>query len=356
MKKSTLILAAVALIGVIIYTQRADIAMRIMARGAESAMTRDTTADFADGLHVALCGAGGPLPDPKRSGPCVAVVAGEHMFVVDAGTNGLRNLLRMRYPPGNIEAVLLTHFHSDHMDGLGEMATIRWVNGANTQPLPVIGPQGVQQIVNGFNLAYTQDSKGRNAHHGDAVAPPSGFGMAAQPFEVPAPGQLATVYDQDGVKIQALLVDHGPVKPAVGYLFTYKDRSVLISGDTSKSANLEQFAKGVDLLVHEALAPNLVGLMGDTAAKVGATGIAKIMLDIQNYHASPVEAAETARDAGVGHLLYYHIVPPLILPGMDAAFLEGVEEIYPDYTLGEDGTAFSLPAGSKEIIQTSRGL
>jgi ribonuclease Z len=180
--------------------------------------------------------------------------------------------------------------------------------------------------------------------------------MVAQPFELPAPGQLATVFDQDGVKIQALLVDHGPVKPAVGYLFTYKDRTVLISGDTSKSANLEHFAKGVDLLVHEALAPNLVGLMGDTAAKVGATGLAKIMLDIQNYHASPVEAAETARDAGVGHLLYYHIVPPLILPGMDAAFLEGVEEVYPDYTLGEDGTAFSLPAGSKDIIQTSQGL
>ena len=356
MKKSTLILAAVAVIGAIIYSQRADIAMRIMARGAESVMTRDTTADFADGLHIALCGAGGPLPDPKRSGPCVAVVAGEHMFVVDAGANGLRNLLRMRYPSGNIEAVLLTHFHSDHMDGLGEMATIRWVSGANAQPLPVIGPQGVQQIVNGFNLVYTQDSMSRNAHHGDAVAPLSGFGMVAQPFEVPAPGQLETVYDQDGVRIQALLVEHGPVKPAVGYLFTYKDRSVLVSGDTSKSANLEQFAKGVDLLIHEALAPNLVGLMGDTASKVGATGLAKIMLDIQNYHASPVEAAEIARDAGAGHLLYYHVIPPLILPGMEAAFLLGVGEIFPEYTLGEDGTAFSLPAGSKEIIQTSQGL
>src|SRR5690606_14392907 len=132
---------AVVAIAAIIYTQRADIAMRIMARGAESAMTSDVTAAFDDGLHVALCGAGGPLPDPKRSGPCVAVVAGKQLFVVDAGTNGLRNLLRMRYPPGNIEAVLLTHFHSDHIDGLGEMATIRWVNGANTQPLPVIGPQ-----------------------------------------------------------------------------------------------------------------------------------------------------------------------------------------------------------------------
>tara|TARA_R110002124_G_scaffold57084_1_gene160313 strand:- start:191 stop:1261 length:1071 start_codon:yes stop_codon:yes gene_type:complete len=356
MKKSVIVLLAVVVIGAIAYTQRADIAMRIMSRGAEMAMTTNATEAFEDGLHVALCGAGGPLPGPKRSGPCVAVIAGTQLFIVDAGTYGLRNLLTMRYPVGSIEAVLLTHFHSDHMDGLGEMATIRWVNGANTKPLPVIGPQGVQQIVNGFNTAYKQDSVGRNAHHGDPVAPLQGFGMVARPFPVPALGQLETVYDQGDVKIQALLVDHGPVKPSVGYLFSYKERTVLVSGDTAKSANLQQFAQGVDLLVHDALAPNLVGVMHDTATKVGATGLAKITLDIQNYHASPVEAAEVARDANVGHLLYYHIVPPLILPGMEAAFLDGVEEVYPDFTLGEDGTTISLPAGSKDIILVSEGF
>jgi ribonuclease Z len=356
MKKSLIALAAIVVLGAIAYHERAAIALRVMGRGAEAAMTSDTTAGFADGLHVALCGAGGPLPDPKRSGPCVAVVAGTQLFVVDAGTNGLRNLLRMRYPVGKIQAVLLTHFHSDHMDGLGEMATLRWVNGNNTQPLPVIGPEGVQQIVDGFNIAYKQDSIGRNAHHGDAVTPLSGFGMLARPFPVPAEGQLETVYAEGDVTIQALLVDHGPVKPAVGYLFTYKDRTVLVSGDTSKSANLQHFAKGVDLLVHEALARNIVGLMHDTADHAGLEGLAKITLDIQNYHATPVEAAEIARDAGVGQLLYYHIVPPLIFPGMEAVWLDGVDEVFTNYTLGQDGTSFSLPAGSKEISLTRKGI
>ncbi|MCB1687682.1 MAG: MBL fold metallo-hydrolase [Halioglobus sp.] len=356
MKKPVMILIVAAVIGVILYTQRASIAMRVMAVGAKSAMTENVIDNLEDGLHIALCGAGGPLPDPKRSGACIAVVAGKQLFIVDAGTNGLRNLVRMRYPAGDIEAVLLTHFHSDHIDGLGEMATIRWVNGANTKPLPVIGPQGVQKIVKGFNMAYQQDSIYRNEHHGDAVAPLSGFGMVARPFPVPTAGELETVYEEGDVRIQALLVDHDPVKPAVGYLFNYKDRSVLISGDTDKSANIEKFAQGVDLLIHEALAPNLVGVMHDTATEAGAAGIAKITLDILNYHASPVEAAETARDAGVGHLLFYHIVPPLILPGMEAAYLEGVEDVYPDFTLGEDGTAFSLPAGSEDIILTSKGM
>jgi len=188
------------------------------------------------------------------------------------------------------------------------------------------------------------------------VAPLSGFGMIARPFPVPAEGQLETVYNEGEVKIQALVVDHGPVKPAVGYLFTYKDRSLLVSGDTSKSANVQKFAQGVDLLVHEALARNIVGLMHDTAANVGADGLAKITADIQNYHATPVEAAEVARDAGVGHLLYYHIVPPLILPGMEAAWLEGVDDVFSKYTLGQDGTAFSLPAGSREIKLTSKSM
>jgi ribonuclease Z len=355
MKKSVVV-AVVVVVAAIVYTQRATIAMRIAERGAERAMSADTIAAMADGLHVALCGAGGPLPDPKRSGACVAVVAGQQLFVVDAGTNGLRNLLRMRYPVGRIEAVLLTHFHSDHIDGLGEMATIRWVNGNNKQPLPVIGPQGVQEVVNGFNIAYEQDSVYREAHHGDAVAPLSGRGMVARPFPVPPPRQLEKVYDKGDVKIQAFLVDHDPVKPAVGYLFTYKDRTVLISGDTAKSDNVQHFAQGVDLLVHEALAPNLVGMMNSVATKIGADGLAKITFDILDYHASPVEAAEIARDAGVGHLLYYHIVPPLLVPGMEAAWLAGVDDVYSDYTVGVDGTAFSLPAGSTEIVVTADGI
>jgi ribonuclease Z len=220
----------------------------------------------------------------------------------------------------------------------------------------VIGPDGVEQVVEGFDIAYRQDSVYRNRHHGDAVAPLSGFGLTAQSFHLPALGSLQTVYDNGDLTIRAFAVDHSPVKPAVGYLFNYRDRSLLVSGDTAKSANLEQFARGVDLLVHEALAPRLVMIMHDAAKKTGNDGLAKITLDILDYHTTPVEAAGIARDAGVGHLLYYHIVPPLVIPGMETAFLEGVEDVFPDYTLGRDGTAISLPSGSSDIVVTSSGL
>lgn len=356
MKKTVVTLTILAAVTVIAYSQRATIASRLMEKGLESRMGADTVAELEDGLHLALCGAGGPLPAPNASGPCVAVVAGKQLFMVDAGTDGPRNLARMGYQPGSLQGVFLTHFHSDHIDGLGEISTIRWAGGDNAAPLPVYGPRGVEQVVDGFNAAYAQDFTYRHEHHGDLVAPMSAAGMRAVSFDKPPMGELTLVYEGDGLKVEMLAVDHSPVEPAVGYRFSYKGRSLLITGDTTKQANIQKFSEGIDLLVHEALAPNLVNMMNATAKKLGNQIMAKITYDILDYHASPVEAAETARDAGVGHLLYYHIVPPLVIPGQDLLYLNGAEDIFPNYTIGQDGVAFTLPANSKEIIKTSNGL
>ncbi|WP_373097102.1 MBL fold metallo-hydrolase [Zhongshania sp.] len=328
----------------------------ILEKGMVARMSANTLAELDDGLHLALCGAGGPMPAPKASGPCVLVIAGERMFVVDAGTDGVRNIARMGYPINQLEAVFLTHFHSDHIDGLGEMGTLRWASGANASPLRVYGPNGVDKVVDGFNLSYSQDALYRHAHHGDVVAPMSGAGLAAHGFSKPAQGELTVLLADEHLTIEALAVNHAPIDPAVAYRFSYKGRTLLISGDTVKSANIEKFAKNIDLLVHEALAPNLVTMMNEVAHKTGNTVMEHITHDILNYHASPVEAAETARDANVGHLVYYHIVPPLVIPGQKALYLNGADKIFKNYTIGEDGVAFSLPAGSSKIIQTRKDL
>ena len=337
-------LAAVA------YVFRGPIAMRVMRRVLERNLSSDLIAELPDGLHVALCGAGSPLPDPIRSGPCVAVVAGKTLFEVDAGSGAARNLLRMRLPPGRLEALFLTHFHSDHIDDLGEVAMQRWTGGAHQSPLPVYGPPGVEEVVAGFNQAYRLDSSYRTAHHGPTVAPPSGAGTEAHAFTLPPPGGSAVVWDRDGVKITTFPVDHDPVKPAVGYRFDYGGRSVVISGDTKKSATVQHEAEHVDLLVHEALAPQLVAVITEAAAAAGRHNIEKITRDILTYHTTPVQAAEIAQAAGVRHLLFYHIVPPLPFPGLASVFLEGVGKAYSgDVTLGRDGTMISLPRGSDAI-------
>jgi ribonuclease Z len=318
-------------------------------------MALDPLAELPDGLHVLLCGAGGPLPDPVRSGACVAVVAGRHVVVVDAGSGGARNLARMQLPPGLAEALFLTHFHSDHIDGLGEMALLRWTGSANQSPLPVYGPRGVEDVVAGFVRAYQQDVGYRVAHHGPETVPPSGAGMTAHAFAEPAPGEAPLVYEAGGLRVTAFAVDHEPVRPAVGYRFEYGGRSVVVSGDTAKSANLQAQAEGVDLLVHEALSARLVGRMNAAAQAAGRANMAKITADILDYHATPVEAAEVAAAAGAKHLLFYHVVPPLLLPGLDQVFLDGVDDAFDGgVTLGQDGTWISLPKGGDAIEVSSR--
>jgi ribonuclease Z len=96
--------------------------------------------------------------------------------------------------------------------------------------------------------------------------------------------------------------------------------------------------------------------MSESANAAGNASGSKIFHDVLDYHTSPVEAAEIARDAQAQHLLYYHIVPPLDIPGLEAVWLQGVDEVFTHYTLGEDGTLISLPANSTEIIKIGSSL
>jgi ribonuclease Z len=341
---------ALLVLAIVVMAFRAPLSMAILRRGVERAMTADVIGELPDGLHVALCGAGGPLPDPVRSGPCVAVIAGESLFVFDAGSGGARNLGRMQLPIGKVQALFLTHFHSDHIDGLGELAMLRWAQGGNASPLPVVGPAGVEDVIAGFNQAYQQDAVYRVAHHGEATVPSTGNGMTPRPFVQPTEGAPAVVWDGDGVQITAFRVDHFPIDPAVGYRIDYGGRSVVVSGDTKKSAELERMAQQADLLVHEALASHMIGQAQTIAEANDRPILAKILSDIPDYHTTPVEVAEIARDAKVGHLLYYHIVPALPIPGLEATWLEGVSDAWDgDYTVGRDRTLISLPRESQRI-------
>ena len=217
----------------------------------------------------------------------------------------------------------------------------------------VFGPPGVDEVVAGFNAAYRLDAGYRTAHHGPAVAPPSGAGGTARSFALPALGESAVVWDQDGLRVIAFRVEHDPVSPAVGYRFEYGGRVAVISGDTKRSDNVLHFAEHADLLVHEALAPQLVQVITDAAVAAGRSNIAKITRDILTYHTTPVEAAEIAQRAGVRYLLFDHIVPPLPFPGLESVFLSGVHSAYAGgVTVGRDGTMVSLPRGSDAVTVT----
>lgn len=333
---------------------RVPLSMMVAKKVAPERLALDAMKELPDGLHVGLCGAGSPFPDDKRAGPCTLVVAGKRLFVVDAGSGSVRNIGKLGFQHGRIDAIFLTHFHSDHIDGLGELMLQRWASAASAAPVPLYGPPGVEAVLAGFMQAYGQDKHYRVAHHGEATVPAAGFGGKALPFTMGADGRVVVMKDAD-LEITAFTVDHGPVHPAVGYRFAYKGRSVVISGDTKKSAAVQREATGADVLVHEAMSTPLVGVLKDGAVQAGRMNLAKIFGDILNYHTSPEEAAETARDAKVGYLLLNHIAPPLPLPGLEKAFLGDAPNIYSGpIRVGVDGDFLSLPAGSKEIKASRR--
>ena len=321
---------------------------------AADRLTEDVIADLPDGLHVAICGSGSPFADPRRACACVAVIAGRSFYVVDTGPGSERKMELMKLNPGKVRAVLLTHFHSDHIGDLGELMLKRWAGGSRKSPLEVFGPAGVETVVKGFNLAYSLDSQYRTLHHGLETVPPAGAGGLARPFYFPPGKEEMVIIDADGVRITAFEVDHAPVKPAVGYRFDYKGRSVVISGDTVACQSLLHQARGADLLVQEALQPAMISILKDLGQKIGRHNISRIMGDIMHYHTSPEDAAKIAKEAGVRHLLLTHIMPPLPVSNLKAAFLGDAEKIFQGpITVGEDGLLFSLPAGGKKISERS---
>ena len=191
------------------------IALAVTKRTLPGRMSADPVAEMPDGLHAAVCGSGSPLPDPKRGNPCLAVVAGERVFIVDAGERASETLNRMRIDPGRVEAVLLTHFHSDHIGGLGSLTIQRWVAERSADQMRVIGPPGVERVVAGYNEAFALDNGYRSAHHGEAVAPPEDGGMTAEPFSFPAGADSIVVLDEGGLKVTAFEVDHSDRKSVV---------------------------------------------------------------------------------------------------------------------------------------------
>lgn len=353
MRKRIVIAFAVALAAIIGFAsfQRQAGAMMLGVALDERAGLDRTTA-LGDGLHVGLCGTGSPLPDPTRAGACTVIIAGKHIFVVDSGEGGARNIVLMGIPNGRIDGVFLAHFHSDHIDGLGPMMLLRWTGNGATSPLPIYGPPGVDRVVAGFDAAYALDSGYRTAHHGPVIAPPSGAGGVARPFAIPPRGSndRVVVLDADGLRVSAFRVDHGPVDPAVGYRFDYKGRSVVVSGDTTTSPALVAAARGADLLVHEGLQPKLVKLVTAALTRRGITGTAQITRDILSYHASPEAVAREAQAAGVRFVVFSHVIPQMPSRMMYPAFLGDARRLYDGpIIVGEDGMLFSLRPGSRGV-------
>jgi ribonuclease Z len=310
----------------------------LLETAVTTAMNSPAAIDKYDGLKVFLCGTSSPLPDPGRAQACVAVLAGELLYLVDAGAGSARVAALGRLPLERLEAVFLTHYHSDHVAALPEFNLNSWVAGRE-KSLSVFGPHGVSDVVSGFNDAFRHDRRYRVDHHGATLLPPDIGAMEARRMDA------GTTVHFEGLAVTSFPVNHDPVRPAVGYRFDYRGRSVVISGDTIITPDLVDAATGADLLLQDALSLLIVQTFERAA---GGTRMEKIFLDIQDYHAHTTDLQGLVDQSDVRQVALYHLVPP----PQNALFQKIFSRDLPEGTvITSDGMIFELPAYSMEVLR-----
>jgi ribonuclease Z len=249
-------------------------------------------------LRVTLLGTGNPRPSMSRFGPSILVEAATSpptRILVDAGRGATQRLFGLGGPGSltDLDVVLLTHLHSDHVVGLPDLWLTGWLFG-RAKPLAVKGPAGTAALVSNLEKAFEFDVKTRR----DLDERLPGAGAEIDAKDVAA----GTSFDVAGVKITAFAVDHGPVKPAYGYRIDHAGRSVVLSGDTRYSENLVAHAKGCDVLVHEVVAP---AVEVARSAVAGADRVQRIIA----HHTPPEDAGRIFSAVKPRLAVYAHIVP-----------------------------------------------
>jgi ribonuclease Z len=292
----------------------------------------------ASTFRVTLLGTGVPIPRPERFGPATLIEAGEHTILIDAGRGATIRMFQIGVPIGQIDALLLTHFHSDHTVGIPDLWLTGWLNGyfgARQKPFHVIGPTGTTELMSHLEAAYSRDLEIRIEDEKLVRAHAS---ITIEEFEADG-----IVYEAGDLRIAAFTVDHGvAIKPAYGYRIEYQDRVAVISGDTRYNENVVKFGTGVDLLIHEvAMAPPEL---------CAEPHIQRVL----NHHTTPQEAGLVFARAKPKLGVYTHLVmlasASVPAPSIQDLIAQTRETYVGPLIVGEDLMSFEI----SDIIKVQR--
>jgi ribonuclease Z len=245
-------------------------------------------------FRVTLLGTGNPRPSIDRFGPATLVEAGDQRLLFDCGRGATQRLFQIEGAAllRDIDAVFLTHLHSDHIVGLPDLWLTGWLFGRHF-PLTVTGPKGTSAMAAGLTTAFAADLRLR---HDDEGLPLEGSRLKAHDA---LPG---VVLQRPGLSVVAFAVDHGPVRPAFGYRVEFAGRSLVLSGDTRATDSVARQAEGADVLIHEVISPEAEHRL---AAVTDPRAIERILA----RHATPEECGRLFARARPRLAVYSHIVP-----------------------------------------------
>lgn len=281
-------------------------------------------------FRVTLLGTGTPMPRPDRFGPSTLIEAGTQKLLVDAGRGATIRLYQLGVPIGELRALLLTHYHSDHTNGIPDVWLTGWLKShyaRRATPFRVIGPTGAKELMSNLERAYALDIKIRIA---DEQLPPAGIAVNVSEFAADG-----VVYDHDGLTVIAFEVDHGDaIKPAYGYRFEFEGRSAVLSSDTRYNANVIKYGTGANLLIHEVASAR--------PALMQEPHIQRIIA----HHTTPREAGRVFSQARPKLAVYTHLVLPgtdqVPPPTLDEVIAETRETYDGPLTIGEDLMSFDI--------------
>jgi len=256
-----------------------------------------TTTDLA----FTFLGSGAPPVSLRRAGPAHLVEAGGSKLLIDCGSGVSQRLVAAGHAGAQIDALIVTHEHSDHLVDFYQLVISSWHQGRN-RPWRVLAPAPALANMRGQYEAFARERALRIAFE----KRPDATGLEVI-FEELREGPVAGLGD---LAIEAFLVDHKPVEPAFGLSLSANGSRIVFSGDTRLTPSLEQAAEGCDLLVCEVF---IDSQMPVTAGVRSAETVASV----QSYHMTPAVVAGLATHAGVKTLALTHLVPP----GADTAAL-----------------------------------
>ena len=249
-----------------------------------------------DRMKLILLGTGGgPRPRKARSAPAQVILIKDTAYVVDCGDGVARQLVLAGVPLPRLRHVFVTHHHSDHNADYGNLIFLAWAAGLRSR-VDAWGPPPLEKMTKQFFDMNAYDIATRIADEGRVPLVPL--------VHVHELNEGGPVMQDENVKVTAALVDHPPVVPAFGYRFDARDRSIVISGDTTPSDNLIKLAQGADVLVHDALyEPGIDQLVA------GVPNATSLKQSIMSHHTTAEDAGRVAQAAGVKTLVLSHLVP-----------------------------------------------
>jgi ribonuclease Z len=273
---------------------------------------------------VTLLGTGCPQVHPHRFGPASLVELGGRSFLVDCGSGVTQRMAPAGASGAKLDALLLTHLHSDHVVDLYQLVISGWHQGRD-RPQRIFGPAGTRAFAEATMEVWRAERERRIAWE----CRPSTAGLELEITEFEA----GVIFDADGLRISAFEVDHGPIKPAFGFLFETAQARVAFSGDTTVCDGLVGAARDVDLLVHECFIHRHMA-PGRMRSEQGVANVA-------SYHTLSSDVGKVASRAGARLLVLHHFVPAEF--DRDALLREVGADFKGPVVIGEDLLSVDVP-------------